>query len=49
MGRQFGYREGDCPVTEDISGRLIRLPFHNSLTRDEQDRVISAITEFCGK
>jgi dTDP-4-amino-4,6-dideoxygalactose transaminase len=49
MGRQFGYQEGDCPVTEDISGRLVRLPFHNSLTRDEQDRVISAITEFCGQ
>ena len=49
MGRQFGYQEGDCPVTEDISGRLIRLPFHNSLTRDERDRVIFAITEFCEK
>jgi dTDP-4-amino-4,6-dideoxygalactose transaminase len=49
MGRQFGYQEGECPVTEDISGRLIRLPFHNALTRDEQERVISAIAEFCGQ
>jgi len=49
MGRQFGYEEGDCPVTEDISGKLVRLPFHNSLTRKEQDRVILAITEFCGQ
>jgi len=49
MGQQFGYREGDCPVTEDISGRLIRLPFHNRLTREEQDRVIFAITQFCGQ
>jgi dTDP-4-amino-4,6-dideoxygalactose transaminase len=48
MGQQFGHREGDCPVTEDISGRLIRLPFHNRLTREEQDRVVLAITEFCG-
>jgi dTDP-4-amino-4,6-dideoxygalactose transaminase len=47
MGRQFGYKEGDCPVTEEISGRLLRLPFHNRLTKDVQDRVISAITEFC--
>ncbi|MBV8102802.1 MAG: dTDP-4-amino-4,6-dideoxygalactose transaminase, partial [Verrucomicrobia bacterium] len=32
MGRRFGYRQGDCPVTEEISGRLLRLPFHNRLT-----------------
>jgi dTDP-4-amino-4,6-dideoxygalactose transaminase len=49
MGRQFGYQEGDFPVTEDISGRLVRLPFHNGLTREEQDRVILAIAEFCGQ
>ena len=48
MGRRFGYQEGDCPVTEDISGRLLRLPFHNRLTSENQDRVISAISEFCG-
>ncbi|MBV8216283.1 MAG: dTDP-4-amino-4,6-dideoxygalactose transaminase [Verrucomicrobia bacterium] len=46
MGRQFGYRQGDCPVTEEISGRLLRLPFHNRLTREEQDRVVSAIEAF---
>jgi dTDP-4-amino-4,6-dideoxygalactose transaminase len=43
MGRRFGYQEGDCPVTEDISGRLLRLPFHNQLTRREQDYVVAAI------
>jgi dTDP-4-amino-4,6-dideoxygalactose transaminase len=47
MGRRFGYREGDCPVTENISGRLLRLPFHNQLTREDQDHVISVITDFC--
>ena len=49
MGRGFGYRDGDCPVTEDVSGRLLRLPFHNRLTRADQDRVISAICEFCNQ
>jgi dTDP-4-amino-4,6-dideoxygalactose transaminase len=49
MGRQFGYREGDCPVTEDVSGRLLRLPFYNRLARENQERVISAISEFCGE
>jgi dTDP-4-amino-4,6-dideoxygalactose transaminase len=47
MGRRFGYQEGDCPITEQISGRLLRLPFHNRLTKHEQDRVIGAISEFC--
>jgi dTDP-4-amino-4,6-dideoxygalactose transaminase len=49
MGRRFGYKEGDCPTTEDVSGRLLRLPFHNRLTREDQDRVISAISEFCNQ
>jgi dTDP-4-amino-4,6-dideoxygalactose transaminase len=46
MGRNFGYAEGDCPLTENISDRLVRLPFHNRLTRQEQDRVVYSISEF---
>jgi dTDP-4-amino-4,6-dideoxygalactose transaminase len=46
MGRGFGYREGDCPVTERVSDQLVRLPFHNELTSDDQEQVIDAIMEF---
>jgi len=46
MGLRFGGRPGDCPVTEDVSDRLVRLPFHNALTGSEQERVIEAILEF---
>lgn len=46
MGRKFGGRQGDCPVTERVSDQLIRLPFHNVLTGDEQEQVIEAIREF---
>ncbi len=46
MGRGFGGREGDCPVTERISDQLIRLPFHNALTSNDQEMVIEAIREF---
>jgi len=46
MGRSFGGRPGDCPVTERVSDQLIRLPFHNVLTGDEQEQVIEAISEF---
>ena len=43
MGRQFGGKAGDCPVTEDVSDRLVRLPFYNDLTADEQSYVIDRI------
>ncbi len=46
MGQQFGGRVGDCPVTEDLSDRLLRLPFFNSLNDDEQTRVIETILQF---
>ncbi|MCX7608932.1 MAG: dTDP-4-amino-4,6-dideoxygalactose transaminase [Anaerolineales bacterium] len=46
MGRRFGGKEGDCPVTERVSDQLLRLPFHNSLTQEEQERVVAAIQEF---
>lgn len=48
MGRRFGCRAGDCPVTESVSGRLLRLPFYNDLTEDDQMRVIQAILETAG-
>ena len=41
-GRRFARRETDCPVTIDVSGRLLRLPFHNRLRDDELDRVAEA-------
>ena len=46
MGVKFGGRVGECPVTEDVSDRLLRLPFYNSLTEEQQDRVVEAIHEF---
>lgn len=46
MGRRYGGKPGDCPVTEDVSDRLLRLPFYNSLSETEQARVIDAITSF---
>jgi dTDP-4-amino-4,6-dideoxygalactose transaminase len=45
MGRGFGGNPGDCPVTEDVSDRLLRLPFYNTLSEPDQDAVIEAILE----
>ncbi len=48
MGQQFGGRAGDCPVTEDISDRLLRLPFYNQMTQAEQDEVLAGLWSFEG-
>lgn len=48
MGRRYGGEPGDCPVTEDVSDRLVRLPFFFSLTADEQRQVIEGVLSFTG-
>jgi len=46
MGERFGYRKGDFPVTEDVSKRLLRLPFYNLIEMSELEEVCDAIREF---
>lgn len=46
MGRKYGGKAGDCPVTEDLSDRLLRLPFYNELTESDQAVVVEALQAF---
>ncbi|HVZ32513.1 MAG TPA: DegT/DnrJ/EryC1/StrS family aminotransferase, partial [Polyangiaceae bacterium] len=46
MGRQWGYRDGSLPVTEDLANRLLRLPLYYNLTPADQDDVCSGISEY---
>jgi dTDP-4-amino-4,6-dideoxygalactose transaminase len=46
MGRKMGGKVGDCPVTENVSDRLLRLPFYNELTPDDQAAVVEGVTSF---
>ncbi len=48
MGKSFGGKQGDCPVTEDLSDRLLRLPFYNDISEGEQEQVIRGIKDFFG-
>lgn len=48
-GQTFGYKEGDLPNTEDLAGRLVRLPLHVTLTDGEVLRVTDEIFEFYGQ
>jgi len=43
MGREFGYKKGDYPVTEELSNRLLRLPFYKELTHNELLNIIDII------
>jgi dTDP-4-amino-4,6-dideoxygalactose transaminase len=46
MGMAAGGRPGQCPVTERISERLLRLPFYNDLSESEQAEVVEAVQRF---
>ena len=46
MGRRLGGRPGDCPVTEEVSERLVRLPLFPALNPGEQEQVIAAVLGF---
>lgn len=45
MGLRRGGKPGDCPVTESISDRLLRLPFYATLSEKDQAYIITAITK----
>ncbi|MEK7080576.1 MAG: DegT/DnrJ/EryC1/StrS family aminotransferase [Patescibacteria group bacterium] len=42
---KFGYKKGDFPVSEDISGRTLALPFFNNLTEKEINFVVKNLKE----
>lgn len=46
MGLRLGGQKGQCPVAEDISERLLRLPFYNDLSESDQAEVIEAVSVF---
>ncbi len=46
MGRKMGGKKGDCPVTEDVSERLVRLPFYNELSVEQQEYIVEVIGSF---
>ncbi|PKP62104.1 polysaccharide biosynthesis protein [Candidatus Atribacteria bacterium HGW-Atribacteria-1] len=43
--KMFGYKEGDFPVTEDVSGRTIALPFFSNLKEEQIDYVVEKLKE----
>ena len=40
---KYGYRKGDFPVSEKISNKILSLPMHPYLKKDDQDKIINTI------
>jgi dTDP-4-amino-4,6-dideoxygalactose transaminase len=46
MGKTFGGHAGQCPITDVLSDRLVRLPFFNDKTDNEQAHVVNLIHKY---
>ena len=45
-GMKYGRVSGELRVTEDISGRLLRLPLYYEMTDEDVEKVVSSVKEF---
>ena len=46
MGQGLGARPGDCPITESVSDRLVRLPLYADLAQADLVSILEAVTSF---
>jgi perosamine synthetase len=44
--KQFGYKEGSLPITENVSKKLLTLPFSFQFTDETQSYIVNKIKEF---
>ena len=46
MGLKMGYEAGELPVTEELSGRLLRLPLYFEISDEDKHRVVQEVSNF---
>ena len=46
MIRKLGWNISDCPLTIDVSDRIIRLPMFYNLKEEKLDYIISKVLDF---
>lgn len=46
MGFRYGGKVGDCPVCEDASDRIVRLPLYNDLNTEDLTAVVDGVRAF---
>lgn len=49
MGMKLGYQPNDLPITEQISSRLVRLPFYNGLSQEQLKLITGKVKEITVK
>jgi dTDP-4-amino-4,6-dideoxygalactose transaminase len=45
--KNYGYKKGDLPITEEISKKVLSLPIYPDITNSDIDFVVSTIKEIC--
>ncbi len=48
MREMFGFREGTCPVAEEVASRTIALPFFPDIGTEDQERVVETLRAALG-
>ena len=48
MRERYGFAEGLCPVSEDLSQRTLALPFFAQIEAEDQERVVEALSAALG-
>jgi dTDP-4-amino-4,6-dideoxygalactose transaminase len=46
VGRRYGGRDGQHPVTEDAADTLVRLPLFDALTQEQVELVVTSVHDF---
>lgn len=46
VGFDIGYKDGDLPLTEELSLKLVRLPMYYEIRPEEQSAVMDAVSSF---
>ncbi len=49
LGRRYGYKDGDFPVTERIARETVTLPLHAAMSEADVDRVCAAAAAAIGR
>ena len=45
MGRKFGYKASDLPITQDLASRIVRLPFYTDLQAEKLEYCINVMSK----
>ena len=41
--KRFGFRQGDFPISEEVSNRVLALPFYIGLTRKDTEHIVDTL------